>query len=230
MKSSNCGNCLIFNNAIFNVEGDDIVLGNRYGSEADQNNLESVFTWLGFECTVARDSTAKQLECFLNAFSVGDHSQYDMFVCCIMSHGFKGGVYSADGKRIYLESIVETFKWCKSLLDKPKVFIVQACQDEDVSFEFPPDETCFATRASEINQVSSDGDFLVILATTPGTSAWRTEKQGSWFILELCDNLKRFAHERDMLEIFTKVNNNMKMRKLALRSPEGQKVSQFCNI
>ena len=59
-----------------------------------------------------------------------DHSNYDCFACAVLTHGECGQFFGVDGEKV----LAETFKNavnginCKSLVGKPKLFIIQACR------------------------------------------------------------------------------------------------------
>lgn len=59
-----------------------------------------------------------------------DYDPFDAFVCCILTHGNLGVVYTSDAVPIRILDIVEFFtdKNCSSLRGKPKMFFIQACQ------------------------------------------------------------------------------------------------------
>lgn len=60
-----------------------------------------------------------------------DHSQYDAFFLCVMTHGAGNVVYGTDGEKVYIEKdIVQPFYQgrCTTLDRKPKVFLIQACR------------------------------------------------------------------------------------------------------
>lgn len=56
-----------------------------------------------------------------------DHSNYDAFIFCILSHGEEGVVYGTDDT-VPVEKITSRFKSTASLAGKPKIFFFQACQ------------------------------------------------------------------------------------------------------
>src|SRR5690349_3057635 len=66
-----------------------------------------------------------------------DHSKYDCFVCCIMSHGGEGDVIAAyDDTYAFRHEIRDKFTTdkCPSLAGKPKIFIIQvSIKYDDVS-------------------------------------------------------------------------------------------------
>ncbi len=64
--------------------------------------------------------------CYPVSVAKEDHSKSDCFVCAILSHGGIGFVYGTDDI-IQLDTLINPFKGqqCRTLLGKPKVFIIQ---------------------------------------------------------------------------------------------------------
>jgi hypothetical protein len=56
-----------------------------------------------------------------------DHMAYDCFACAVLSHGDKEVVFGVDGQRVGLDKLKATMA-VPSLLGKPKIFFIQACQ------------------------------------------------------------------------------------------------------
>jgi len=92
-------------------------------------NLKQLFVKLKFGVEVHNDLTMETLETLLLTYSSTDHSNYDAFVCCILTHGKLGVLYTSDAKPIRILNIVEYFddQHCESLRGKPKMFFIQAC-------------------------------------------------------------------------------------------------------
>ena len=63
---------------------------------------------------------------FVCPASEASHVDSDCFVCVFLSHGENDHVYAYDGK-IYIQDVISLFKGnkCKSLVGKPKIFILQ---------------------------------------------------------------------------------------------------------
>ena len=60
-------------------------------------------------------------------------SAYHGVVLFIMTHGGEGGkLFGSDGEHITVEEIASLFNAtnCPALVDKPKIFVVQACRDD----------------------------------------------------------------------------------------------------
>ena len=83
--------------------------------------LKSLKTFKGQEM---RDCLAR--------YSREDHSNYDCFVACLMSHGEVGDVIlGADDDDVRIDKNCSMFSNsnCTTLAGKPKVFLVQAAED-----------------------------------------------------------------------------------------------------
>ena len=138
MSSTPRGVCLIINNMDFsesrenNEDFDD-----RDGSEKDEENLKEVFEWLDFDVKIYRDQAALKMSNTIDEYSSKfDHSKYDCFVACILSHGQKSSennkdeICGTDGKGIPVDFIIRKFdaRSCKSLMYKPKLFFLSCCR------------------------------------------------------------------------------------------------------
>ena len=61
-----------------------------------------------------------------------DHSQKYCLVCNILSHGDADNVYGSDGMKLPIQELFKIFKAgsCPSLVNKPKLFFIQACRKD----------------------------------------------------------------------------------------------------
>ncbi|XP_033126911.1 caspase-8-like isoform X2 [Anneissia japonica] len=198
------GICLIINNMKFEEK---CGLSERFGSKIDEENLNNLFTNLGFVVIVERNKTAPDMKRLLEDVSQWDHKNYDCFVCCILSHGGLGTICGTDGVRCKILDITSQFKplHCCSLSGKPKLFFMQACQrspkTKNVLVQTDDNEP------SE-NSIPEDADFLFGYATAPDNAAIRTSR-GSWYITELTKALKEYHNTHHILDILTCVNNEV---------------------
>lgn len=161
------GICLIFNNKKFQ----NMDLQERTGTERDVENLRSLWEKLHFNVVVKTDLTAHEMYDAARDYSRHDHSNFDCFVCCILSHGVQGGIYGSDGDVIEISQITSQFRGaaCHSLADKPKLFFVQACRGRDID----PGVRTDAVRNSDEDAMRhsaepNEGHFLFGYATPPG--------------------------------------------------------------
>ncbi|MGH0128312.1 UNVERIFIED_CONTAM: hypothetical protein FKN15_001286 [Acipenser sinensis] len=208
MSSRPHGYCLIINN--FNFENTE--LGNRHGTDIDASALKEVFEWLGFEVRKADDVTGAGMHGILKEYQSKPHT--DCFVCCILSHGEEECVLGTDGDKVFIRDLVSYFNGqnCPSLLTKPKVFFIQACQGKtnQQSVQVDGDEPGSAALESDALATPFDADRLIGMATVQDCLSFRNKQKGSWYIQALCKHLKQSCPRgEDIHAILTKVNNDV---------------------
>ena len=66
------------------------------------------------------------------------HRDADAFVLVLLTHGNKGYIFGTDGEKVFIDDITTMFdgKHCPQLQNKPKLFIVQACQGSECPLFF----------------------------------------------------------------------------------------------
>lgn len=159
----------------------------------------------------------------------------DAFICFILSHGTETGIEGIDDCIMESHKIYTPFYKTTSLIGKPKVFFIQACRGGDrlgghkdmkdnggataVSEDGSQDEETFIDY-----QVPNMADTLVVWANVHGHVSFRRQT-GSWFIQNLCKQLKEFCHRGEEIhEILIKVKFNVGQRRScpdsALQMPE----------
>ncbi|MEQ2197929.1 hypothetical protein XENOCAPTIV_005235 [Xenoophorus captivus] len=193
------GLCVIINNEIFTS------LNRRAGSDVDEDALRLLFTRFGFDVMTQNNLTAQEIIKTLKDLSQRDFSVEDALVVCVLTHGGKGLVYGSDGEGMKLEELIEPFRniYVPSLLGKPKLFFIQACQGECYQEAVCPcnnsdkqesrtpgslEEDCPPEKA-----VATDADILVGMATVPDHRCYRHTVHGSLYIQELCKQLRKAA-------------------------------------
>ena len=93
---------------------------------------------LQFKVQVEENLTSQQICQTLEKISKSDHSNYDCFLCFILSHGQCGTVYGVDDKpgseQVKIAQILQYFysEFCPSLKGKPKCFFLPHCQVFDI--------------------------------------------------------------------------------------------------
>ncbi|KAI5620315.1 hypothetical protein C0J50_20148, partial [Silurus asotus] len=200
MSSRPRGVCLIINNMDFG-HPDKF----RHGSDKDEEALIKVFKWLGFPPEVHRNQTAEQMKTILSTNSRKQH-EGDCFVCCILSHGTTDGVYGTDEEIVSGSDIYEVFNgtFCPSLINKPKVFFIQACRGIQhqllVKVQADGHSAVKAGGKTEEEEeleadavqitIPAEADFLVARSTVKGFYSFRGTS-GSWFIQSLCEQLNK---------------------------------------
>uniref|UniRef100_A0A3B5MWG9 Caspase-8 n=1 Tax=Xiphophorus couchianus TaxID=32473 RepID=A0A3B5MWG9_9TELE len=211
------GICLIVDNFDFSESYKNLTntLRNREGTKFDRDALKEVFGWLGYEVDIHVDYNADQIKSLFTRIGQQDHSQYDSLVCCILSHGMEGKVYGVDGKLVEIKLLIECIdgEKCPSLIEKPKMLFIQACQGCKEQYPVQPDgiedETTRIFADAKIADLRSPviADLLVGMSTVPDHASFRDKFCGTWYIQSLCKNLIKCVPRRiDLVSILTKVN------------------------
>lgn len=221
MNSKPRGVCIIINNDhFFKIPGDDESkeMPGRTGTHIDAEKLQYIFQKLDF--IVERKDNLQDFEMvrFLVEVSLNtDHSQFDSFVCCILSHGALGNVYGTNGRLVRIQTLTSCFQSqrCPSLAGKPKLFFIQACQGREkqrgIEIETDAARDCYDTETDAGNRemIPDEADFVLGYATVPGYVSYRSRSQGSWYINKLVEMLDKYASRYDLLSILVKVNEEV---------------------
>ncbi|XP_076458162.1 uncharacterized protein LOC143291906 [Babylonia areolata] len=126
------GLCVIINNRDFKKDKGKSTarkLEPREGTDKDRDALKTTFEELLFEVRLHENLTDKQMVKTLSQVGEEDHSEYDCFVCCLLTYGEPGLVLGVNGSSVKIRSLTNAVKTknCASLEGKPKLFFVQAC-------------------------------------------------------------------------------------------------------
>jgi hypothetical protein len=100
----------------------------REWSIKDVESLTNTLTNLDFDIKICQDLTKQQLESVMQNQARVDHQNSDCFLCVIMSHGNQENIFTSDNEEISFEQIMAPIKTCPSLVNKPKLFFIQACR------------------------------------------------------------------------------------------------------
>jgi len=194
----------VINNYLF-PRRDDV---ERHGSNDDVKNLVSLFDDFNFRHVVKDNQTGSEMLKILKDTAEKDFTKYDCFVCVILSHGSKDGIYGTDEEVIKIEAITSLFlcNECPSLEGKPKIFLIQACrgsQRDRVPVESDSDPIPFSSSS-----LPADADFLICFASAPGHQSYRTPL-GSWFISCVVDVFKEYAEREHVMDMMLRVDNRV---------------------
>lgn len=204
MNHSNRGYCIIFDNENFDR------LPRRHGSHRDSTGLYNLFRAMSFEVKIYKDRSYQDIKKVLNYYSKLDHVDRDCFICCILTHGEHGELWASDCK-FPIDTIFTYFLGnnCRSLIGKPKMFFVQACQgdrlDDGVAVMSPDADDATSAYFS----IPTHADFLIAYSTIPGFFSWRNTQDGSWFMQAVIAVFNEYHHELDMLTMLTMVNHRV---------------------
>ncbi|XP_043276781.1 caspase-8 [Venturia canescens] len=182
------GKCLIINEENFhgNVENQ---YEKREGSRKDGENIQWTFTRMGFDVTILNDLTEQQIKEVLKKQSKDfEHQNYDCLIVVILSHGFEGGIVSADSQEVPIK-VIEDSVCTVNLRDVIKILIVQACQGKVLGDVSQNSELALDGPSDGSRNISRFRNFAIFMSTMNGFSAIRHKEEGSWFIQAICEVL-----------------------------------------
>ena len=175
----------------------------REGSEFDGEALAKIFTKLRYQLyrgKIHQDCCLAEMKGLLQSVAQVDHTQYDSFICCILSHGKLNAVYSTDEGLMSMEEIRKPIIDCASLVGKPKMFFLQACWGKNF-----PEGHFIQTDGDRDKQIflPHDNDIFFGFSTTPDTRACRFTDIGSWYVIELVKALEQNHKNFDFVSMVT---------------------------
>ena len=125
------GICVIINNHMFHHPTDpDQAHNNRGGAEVDQKNLHLTFQYLRYKVEIYENLTHTMMMEVMLSLAQRNHTDYDSFICCILTRGEQNSVYGADSIPVSLLDLTGVMKMCTTLINKPKMFFIQACRGD----------------------------------------------------------------------------------------------------
>lgn len=205
MDFKKLGKCIIINNKNFDkATGMDV----RNGTDKDAKALFKCFCSLGFEVSVYNDCSCAKMQDLLKQASEEDHSNAACFACILLSHGEENLIYGKDGVTP-IKDLTAHFRGdrCKTLLEKPKLFFIQACRGTELDDGIQADSGPINdTDANPRYKIPVEADFLFAYSTVPGYYSWRSPGKGSWFVQALCSILNEHGKDLEIMQILTRVN------------------------
>nr|XP_057931497.1 caspase-6-like [Doryrhamphus excisus] len=193
-------------------------MNDRYGTNTDRDNLEMRLRALNFEVKVYDNYKNEDVLEKIHEAAEANHSDADCFVLIFLSHGENEHVYTYDGK-ISIQHITSLFKGdkCRSLVGKPKIFVLQACRGDKhdnpcdaVDSEIKTNEVM--VDASAVHTLPAGADFIMCYSVAEGYYSHRETFNGSWYIQDLCELLKKYGDSLEFTELLTLVNRKVSMR------------------
>ncbi|XP_066295360.1 caspase-8-like [Branchiostoma lanceolatum] len=207
------GRALIINNTRFTTSE----MSERTTAEGDPQKLAEAFLSqeVNIDVKTHQNLDLSTMLYVLQDEANRDHSGEDFFSCCIMTHGTQGKVFAADGFSAELLDILSLFNGsrCPSLMGKPKLFFIQACQgDKDQTVEIAGAHSDANDSPSPIlAYLSTEADFFLALATVPGYVAYRREG-GADFVNVLANVLKEDGKSQDLMSMMATVSRELNER------------------
>ncbi|XP_008315389.1 caspase-6 [Cynoglossus semilaevis] len=224
MTNKRRGLAIIFNQERFFWR---LGLNDRHGTNADCYNLEIRLAALGFEVKSCHSYKQEEVKKVIDDAAAANHSDADCFMLIFLSHGENEHVYTHNGK-IDIQEIMSLFKGdkCKSLVGKPKIFIIQACRGDkhddpvtpcdDVDSEIKTNEV--VVDASAFYTLPAGADFIMCYSVAQGYYSHRETINGSWYIQDLCELIKQYGDSLEFTELLTLVNRKVSMRSVGSSS------------
>jgi caspase 3 len=217
------GLVLIINNQNF-VQTEE-----RKGSDKDVDRIMDTFENLNFKTRSFMNQTKQQMKDLVENYSKRDYSNDSCFVCFIMSHGDNGKILCSDEMQIDLKKeIIKPFQINQTLVNKPKLFFIQACRGDNVM----PNIERLNISHDLIRQTSNietdaiklpmHADLLYSYATVEGYVALRDRNRGSWYVQILCDVISDKAANEEFSHLLLEVNNRMAEKEIVISSFECQ--------
>lgn len=200
------GVCLIINNhRFYHATDQSKAHPDRGGAEIDQYNLTQTFRYLRYKVEVQENLTSDQMTDCLMRMSQRDHSNYDSFVCCILSHGEHDIIHGSNSEPVNVNDLTGLMKMSTSLRNKPKLFFIQCCRGEAEEVGFEKDNPGDSFRST----IPRDADFFLGYATPLGKAAYRSRKHGSWYISELCKVFTQYGYHSSLSTMMRRVNRQV---------------------
>ncbi|XP_054239131.1 caspase-6 isoform X3 [Indicator indicator] len=197
--------------------------GNENITEVDA--LDVSLTDLGFEVRLFDDLKAEDVLQEIYKASKDDHRNADCLLCVFLSHGENDYVYAYDAQ-IKIETITDMFRGdkCQSLVGKPKIFIIQACRGDKHDDPVIAQDSTDSSTESVVNETEVDAagvytlpagaDFIMCYSVAQGYYSHRETVNGSWYIQDLCEALRKHGSSLEFTELLTVVNRKVSHRRV----------------
>lgn len=211
IRKLNSGLCIIISEMFF----EDRKFETRFGNAKDCKTLSETFRRFGFTVTQFNNLTEDKILTTLEDIPKDFGTNYDCIFLCILSHGCKGGIISAEGKEVSIEAIEHKF-CCVELEDVIKVVIIQACQG-DVKGQVNVNETTNLVTDGPTDCKNSNilpyKNFCIFMSTMQGFISVRHKEEGSWFIQEFCNILQSGKNKITFLKAIRRTIHSVMKKK-----------------
>jgi len=212
MGHSRRGKAVIFCHQTFDNDPDLF----RKGADVDLENVKNTLIKLGFDVEAHENKVITEIDEILEKVRNEKHEDADCLLVMVMTHGENGSLMDSN-YRPYdpydrLWSIFESHR-CPSLVGKPKIFFLQACQGElrqrGVS---KGSNSRFYKRNSSPQKFSSyrlpsQADYVVMSSTIADHVSFRNKLgKGSYFVHHLCTVLNQCWDSQDLVSMLTEVS------------------------
>ena len=208
---------------------------NLVSANGDKKNVEEFCQSANIEIVndpnlSTHDLKANEMEDLFNTISKKDFSSYDAFICFISSHGIYEGICGIDGKAIPKDKILQPFKNCDDLADKPKLFFINSCRGGKKDTGVPQSKAV-ADHAHPIIH-PFEADILVAFSSVDGYTSYEKDElgSGSVFITELTKVFKKHAHNMNLTDMLTIVSKKISEGKFQLANDESLSPEEYKQV
>ena len=173
----------------------------RVGAERDLHNIREFCRFPSFtvyEGDRTNNLSLVEIRQLLQDVLQQDFREYDACAIFISSHGIKGEIRSTDGGTITVREIVSAFEEVATLQEKPKLFFITNCLDEEIILR---DE---ARPVVPIYNPMTHNVFIAY-ASVDGYEYPRDPEEGSFAARVLSDELRNHAFDTSLTEILARV-------------------------
>uniref|UniRef100_H2NF43 Uncharacterized protein n=1 Tax=Pongo abelii TaxID=9601 RepID=H2NF43_PONAB len=208
-------------------------------------NTPDLLENLGYSVVIKENLTAQEMETALRQFAARpEHQTSDSTFLVFMSHGILNGIcgtkhWDQEPDVLHDDTIFEIFnnRNCRSLKDKPKVIIMQACRGNGagiVWFTIDSGKASADTHGrllqgnicnDAVTKAHVEKDFIAFKSSTPHNVSWRHEINGSVFISQIIYYFKEYSWSHHLEEIFRKVQHSFENPSILTQLPTIERLS-----
>nr|CAD7446862.1 unnamed protein product [Timema bartmani] len=204
MNHKRRGKAVIFNHDEFELKE------TRLGSHVDVENLNHVFSGLGFQVEIHNNLEFVEIKGIISDLAMEDHSDADCLLVTVLTHGMDNGYLHSKDSVYNVEKLWMPFtaEKCQTLAGKPKIFIIQACRGQELDSGVKLVERRMSRTQTDSStgnyKIPTFADILIAFSSVDGFYSFRNPEEGTWFIRCLCAELKESGATTDFLKILTR--------------------------
>ncbi|XP_031201188.1 caspase-12 [Mastomys coucha] len=220
-------------------------LFDRDDADTDILNMRELLENLGYSVVLKENLTAQEMETELMQFAGRpEHQSSDSTFLVFMSHGILEGICGVKHRSkqpdvLHDDTIFTIFNNsnCRSLRNKPKILIMQACRGRHNGTIWVCTSKGIATADTDeerelrckwnntITKAHVETDFIAFKSSTPHNISWKLGKSGSLFISKLIDCFKKYCWCYHLEEVFRKVQHSFEVPGELTQMPTIERVS-----
>lgn len=169
---------------------------------------------------VFADLTGKQFKEKIAKMNEIDYSDRGGIAVILITHGNEGGkllFHGEDGSEKTSDidiqmDVIEPFLCNRQLAGKPKIFIITACRGDHHHGGVEVEEQTDGNIGGHFSKnivLPKNSDVIAVYATSEGEVAMRNNKDGSWYVQEFVDVMKKYHKKQHFLDLLVEVNRRV---------------------